>query len=77
MEFKVSNGVIPTNKSSKYDDVVEAIKNLGTGEHLEIKATDEDKAEKLNNAIRSAAKSRGMSLTITKREGVLYIRAKS
>ena len=77
VEFTVSSGVVPTNKSSKYDEVITAIKGLADGQHLQVNNEDADKATDISNAIRSAAKGRGISLNITKRGTTLYIKEKS
>jgi len=74
MDFKTSNEVIPTNRSSKYDDVITALKVLEDGQHLQVDCKDEEEAENISNAIRSSAKNRGMKLNVTKRAGTLYIK---
>ena len=74
MDFQISSGVIPTNRSSKYDDVMTALKGLGEGQHLQIDCKDEEEAENTSNAIRSSAKNRGMKLNVSKRAGTLYIK---
>ena len=74
MDFTVSTESVPTNRSSKYDDVVSALKGLADGQHLEIKCADADEAENTSNAIRSAAKAHGLKLSVTKRAEMLYVK---
>ncbi len=76
IEFIVSTEAIPTNKSSKYDEIITAIKGLENGQHLQIGNTSPEIAGDVSNAIRSAAKSRGMKLNVTRRGTFLYIKEK-
>lgn len=76
VEFLISSEIVPTNKSSKYDEVITAIKGLADGQHLQVNNEDVDKAVDTSNAIRSAAKGRGIKLNITKRGSTLYIKEK-
>ncbi len=76
LSFSVSTEVIPTNKSSKYDGVITAIKALTAEQHLQVNTATGDEAIDVSNAIRSAAKGRGMSLNVVRRGNVLYIKEK-
>jgi len=76
IEFLVNSEVIPTNKSSKYDGVITAIKGLEIGQHVQMSTTTDDEAVDLSNAVRSAAKGRKIRLNIIRRSNILYIKEK-
>ena len=74
VDFSVSTEIIPSNRSSKYDEVIDALRRLRDGQHLQVNGKDDENAENISNAIRSAAKLKGMKLSVTKRGSTLYIR---
>jgi hypothetical protein len=77
VEITITTEQIPSKvKNSKYDPIVDMVKNLQPGESLKVSNADDVETERNVNAIRSACKSRGITVSIRKAGTVLYIAEK-